>query len=42
MLNTFEWNLLDELIELFKPIEDVMEFLSGQKYCTLSLIYSII
>lgn len=42
MLNTSEWNLLDELIELFKPIEDATEFLGGQKYCTLSLIYPTI
>jgi hypothetical protein len=42
MLNTSEWNLLDKLIELFKPIEDATEFLGGQKYCTLSLIYPTI
>jgi hypothetical protein len=27
---------------LFKPIEDATEFLGGQKYCTLSLIYPTI
>jgi hypothetical protein len=42
MLNTFEWNLLEKLIELFKPIEEATEFLGGQKYCTLSLIYPTI
>jgi hypothetical protein len=42
MLNTYEWNLLDKFIELFKPIEDATEFLGGQKYCTLSLIYPTI
>ncbi|GBB83515.1 hypothetical protein RclHR1_10210010 [Rhizophagus clarus] len=42
MLKIYEWNLLDKLIELFKPIEDAIEFLGGQKYCTLSLIYPTI
>ena len=42
MLNAYEWDLLDRLIELFKPIEDATEFLGGQKYCTLSLIYPTI
>ncbi|GBB98494.1 hypothetical protein RclHR1_03240019 [Rhizophagus clarus] len=42
MLKIYEWNLLDKLIELFKPIEDATEFLGGQKYCTLSLIYPTI
>jgi hypothetical protein len=42
MLNTYEWNLLDKFIELFKPIKDATEFLGGQKYCTLSLIYPTI
>jgi len=42
MLNTYEWDLLEKLIELFKPIEDATEFLGGQKYCTLSLIYPTI
>jgi hypothetical protein len=42
MLKAYEWNLLDKLIELFEPIEDATEFLGGQKYCTLSLIYPTI
>ena len=42
MLNAYEWDLLEKLIELFKPIEDATEFLGGQKYCTLSLIYPTI
>ncbi|GBB89691.1 hypothetical protein RclHR1_16490001 [Rhizophagus clarus] len=29
MLNTYKWNLLDKLIELFKPIEDATEFLEN-------------
>ena len=42
MLNNNEWNLLDKLIELLIPIERATEFLGGQKYCTLSLIFPII
>ena len=42
MLNAYEWDLLEKLIELFKPIEEATEFLGGQKYCTLSLIYPTI
>ncbi|CAG8644375.1 19480_t:CDS:2, partial [Racocetra persica] len=41
-LKLWEWDLLDQLIELFKPIEEVMEWLSGQKYCILSLIFPTI
>ncbi|CAG8537510.1 4684_t:CDS:2, partial [Racocetra fulgida] len=37
-----EWDLLDQLIELFKPIEEATEWLSDQKYCTLSLIFPTI
>ena len=42
MLNENEWNLLDELIKLLIPIESATEFLGGQKYSTLSLIYPTI
>jgi hypothetical protein len=42
MLKETEWNLLDELINLFTPIENATEFLGGQKYCTLSLIFPTI
>ncbi len=42
MLEEIEWNFLDKLIDLFIPIEDATEFLGGQKYCTLSLIFSTI
>jgi hypothetical protein len=42
MLNDNEWNLLDKLIELLIPIERATEFLGGQKYCTLSLIFPTI
>ena len=42
MLEDHEWDLLNKLIELLKPIEDATEFLGGQKYCTLSLIYPTI
>ena len=42
MLEDYEWDLLNKLIELLKPIEDATEFLGGQKYCTLSLIYPTI
>ena len=42
MLREIEWNFLDKLIDLFIPIEDATEFLGGQKYCTLSLIYPTI
>ncbi|CAG8691931.1 16253_t:CDS:2, partial [Dentiscutata heterogama] len=41
-LKSWEWDLLDQLIELFRPIEEAMEWLSGQKYCTLSLIFPTI
>ncbi len=39
MLNDNKWNLLDKLIELLILIEKATEFLGGQKYCTLSLIF---
>ena len=42
MCNDDEWNLLDKLIELLIPIERATEFLGGQKYCTLSLIFPTI
>ncbi|CAG8686845.1 9811_t:CDS:2, partial [Dentiscutata heterogama] len=41
-LKYWEWDLLDHLIDLFKPIEEATEWLGGQKYCTLSLIYPTI
>ncbi|GES76560.1 zinc finger BED domain-containing protein 1-like [Rhizophagus clarus] len=42
MLSDFEWKLLDKLIETLTPIESATQFLGGQKYCTLSLIFSSI
>lgn len=39
ILLDYEWILLKKLIVLFKPIEEATEWLGGQKYCTLSLIY---
>ena len=42
MLDDNEWNLLDELIKLLIPIESATEFLGGQKYSTLSLIFPTI
>ena len=42
MLEEIEWIFLDRLINLFIPIEDATEFLGGQKYCTLSLIFPTI
>ncbi|CAG8673273.1 42623_t:CDS:2, partial [Gigaspora margarita] len=41
-LKYWEWDLLDCLLELFKPIEKATEWLGGQKYCMLSLIYPTI
>ncbi|CAG8819577.1 27506_t:CDS:2, partial [Gigaspora margarita] len=41
-LKYWKWNLLDHLLELFKPIEEATEWLGGQKYCTLLLIYPTI
>jgi hypothetical protein len=41
-LKTWEWDLLNQLIKVFKPIEEATEWLGGQKYCTLSLIYPTI
>jgi hypothetical protein len=41
-LKHWEWDLLSQLIEVFKPIEEATEWLGGQKYCTLSSIYPII
>ncbi|CAG8833793.1 26111_t:CDS:2, partial [Gigaspora margarita] len=35
-------DLLDLLLELFKPIKEATEWLGGQKYCMLLLIYSTI
>ncbi|EXX56166.1 hypothetical protein RirG_218670 [Rhizophagus irregularis DAOM 197198w] len=42
MLSDIEWKLLDKLIETLTPIESATQFLGGQKYCTLSLIFSSI
>ena len=42
MCNDNKWNLLDKLIEILIPIERATEFLGGQKYCTLSLIFPTI
>ncbi|GES74175.1 zinc finger BED domain-containing protein 1-like [Rhizophagus clarus] len=39
ILSDFEWKLLDKLIETLTPIESATQFLGGQKYCTLSLIF---
>src|SRR6266511_4684372 len=41
-LKDYEWDLLNRLIEIFKPIEEATEWLGGQKYCTLSLMYPAI
>lgn len=41
-LKDYEWNLLDKLIDVFKPIEEAIDWLGKQKYCTLSLIYPVI
>jgi hypothetical protein len=38
-LSDYEWKLLNELIKIFEPIKEATEWLGGQKYCTLSLIY---
>ncbi|CAG8645510.1 4082_t:CDS:2, partial [Gigaspora rosea] len=40
--DSMKHDLLDLLLELFKPIEEASEWLGGQKYCTLSLIYPTI
>ena len=42
MLDDNEWKLLDELIKLLILIESATEFLGGQKYSTLSLIFPTI
>jgi len=42
MLSNNEWKLLDELIKILIPIESATEFLGGQKYSTLSLIFPTI
>lgn len=39
-LKDCEWKLLEELCKLFQPIERATTFLGGEKYCTISLIYS--
>ncbi|RIB26546.1 hypothetical protein C2G38_2163077 [Gigaspora rosea] len=41
-LKYWEWDLLNRLLELFKPVEEATEWLGGQKYCMLSLIYPTI
>ena len=41
-LESWEWELVNQLIDTFKPIEEATEWLGGQKYCTLSLMYPII
>ena len=41
-LKDYEWDFLNKLIEVFKPIEEATEWLGGQKYCTLSLMYPVI
>ena len=42
MLDDNGWKLLDKLIKLLIPIESATEFLGGQKYSTLSLIFPTI
>ncbi|CAB5392432.1 unnamed protein product [Rhizophagus irregularis] len=39
-LKDWEWKLLEELCKLFQLIERATTFLGGEKYCTISLIYS--
>ncbi|CAG8794672.1 23458_t:CDS:2, partial [Gigaspora margarita] len=41
-LKYWKWDLLDRLLELFKPIEEATEWFGGQKYCMLLLIYPTI
>ena len=41
-LKDYEWDLLNKLIKIFKPIEEATEWLGGQKYYTLSLMYPAI
>jgi hypothetical protein len=41
-LKSWKWELLSQLIDTFKPIEEATEWLGSQKYCILSLIYPII
>ena len=41
-LQDYEWDFLNQLIEIFIPIEEATEWLGGQKYCTLSLMYPAI
>ncbi|CAG8820701.1 14326_t:CDS:1, partial [Gigaspora margarita] len=42
MLKDNEWALLQELIDVFKPFDELTTYLSGIKYSTLSAVNPII
>lgn len=37
-LDASDWNIINDIIPIFKPIEGVTEVLSGEKYSTISMI----
>lgn len=37
-----EWNIIRELCEILKPFEQVTKTISGEKYCTASLVIPLI
>ncbi len=42
MLNSTNWEEVDDIIELLQPFLDITEFLSGEKYISISSILPIL
>ena len=42
MLSKEEWEFMENLVNILKKFEEITRSLSGSKYVTLSLIYSLI
>ena len=41
-LTSEDWKLMDHLVNVLQPFEEATRTLSGDKYCTLSLVLSLI
>ena len=40
-LNNAEWEIIDELINVLSPLEQATKYMSGDKYCSMSLIVAV-
>ncbi|KAF0462929.1 hypothetical protein F8M41_000220 [Gigaspora margarita] len=38
MFKNYEWELLEKLVEIFKPFDNLTTYFSGAQYTTLSVI----